>query len=846
MPIKYDVQRVRVKPDPITIIVTGSTGITGGTNLGAGEGIYNGVVNQNLTFKSLVEGNGVTIDDLGDELRINANLTGGTGFVTNDTFTGYTATTESRLEEIETDINYLSGQTAAKVASVNEGTGGISIDNSDPQNPIINFTGSSASDGVVSGGTLNGTVLELKRTQSLPDVDIELSGLTDQIIDDINYVSGQTDLKLNISDFNVYSGVTDSRLDNIENDVTYLSGQTSGNTQAILANTAYINAVSANTVTNANNIQAISASTSGLTNDYDYYDTTANILALPPASHTGQTWWSTDDKVEYVSKYVEPLSAATWIEQALKYDGITDTFKLGNTADGQTQNVGREVFKTCRNIGVSGATALNPKIYLATNVTAFNEEFIETICCFQPSDINSGSIYGINTTDVDDNGFFKMLMYGTANNVNTSAWTVGTILYAGENGLPTSIRPASDVHTIGVVTKQHATEGKIEINTIVSTKEDVQQIPAFFNRTYFTGEEVTGLTAGTFYSLLTNDEGTVAEVTQQAVVPDDSTVALGQDSITNEFTQGITIDPTFFDGQIETEINRSSNNERVEIEVYRTDSGGTVIDSGITGETVGDLGVRPLYVLRSALLNLQQSVRTQVYISGSLTEAVSFNQGDRIRTHILCSKVGSIGGNKTFTIYFGSDYDSFIRSPQTLGLNDLNDVTIVTPTNNEVLKYNSSTSQWENDNIVISDVTGLQAELNSKLNETVFTGYTATTEVRLEGIQNDITYLSGQTDLKADKSLNIVSITGASSLSESNNSDMIEGDGTFTITIPSGLTTGWNVSVTNVGSGTITIAAGGGATLQSKDSAVTIASQYSGAVIYHRGSNNILLAGDIS
>ena len=47
----------------------------------------------------------------------------------------------------------------------------------------------------------------------------------------------------------------------------------------------------------------------------------------------------------------------------------------------------------------------------------------------------------------------------------------------------------------------------------------------------------------------------------------------------------------------------------------------------------------------------------------------------------------------------------------TVNLNKLQDVTVINPQNNEVLKYNSSTSQWENvdpSTIVVIDLTDLQ------------------------------------------------------------------------------------------------------------------------------------------
>jgi hypothetical protein len=56
-----------------------------------------------------------------------------------------------------------------------------------------------------------------------------LSNIEDDIVDiqnDISFISGVTDSKLDITDFNAYTGSTDTRLDGIESDITFISGVT--------------------------------------------------------------------------------------------------------------------------------------------------------------------------------------------------------------------------------------------------------------------------------------------------------------------------------------------------------------------------------------------------------------------------------------------------------------------------------------------------------------------------------------------------------------------------------------------------------------------------------------------
>jgi len=101
-----------------------------------------------------------------------------------------------------------------------------------------------------------------------------------------------------------------------------------------------------------------------------------------------------------------------------------------------------------------------------------------------------------------------------------------------------------------------------------------------------------------------------------------------------------------------------------------------------------------------------------------------------------------------------------------------------------------------------------------------------------------------QIDAKLDLDATIVSVTGTTTIDATYKGKIIEASGTFTITLPDSMDTGMRVDIVNVGTGTITIAAS--TTLQSKDSAVTLANQYGGGSVYHRGSDVWLLVGDLT
>jgi hypothetical protein len=86
--------------------------------------------------------------------------------------------------------------------------------------------------------------------------------------------------------------------------------------------------------------------------------------------------------------------------------------------------------------------------------------------------------------------------------------------------------------------------------------------------------------------------------------------------------------------------------------------------------------------------------------------------------------------------------------------------------------------------------------------------------------------------------------TSAYTVVTGDNNKIIECSGTFTVTLPDSMATGFQVTIVNVGTGTITIAAS--TTLYSKDSNRKLASRWIGATAYHQGSNVWILMGDLT
>jgi hypothetical protein len=174
-----------------------------------------------------------------------ADITGSSSGVSYTVFNSYTAATDTRLVNIETDLDTVSGQTdtnttdiatvsaetANKIDKVTGATGNVGTFLG---NGNLEDSGYSISD--LTGGTATGgTPIELftgyTATTDTRLVNIEtdlntVSGQTDTNTTDIAAISAVTTNKLDTSIFNSYTGTTETRLQGIETDIDVISGIT--------------------------------------------------------------------------------------------------------------------------------------------------------------------------------------------------------------------------------------------------------------------------------------------------------------------------------------------------------------------------------------------------------------------------------------------------------------------------------------------------------------------------------------------------------------------------------------------------------------------------------------------
>ena len=94
---------------------------------------------------------------------------------------------------------------------------------------------------------------------------------------------------------------------------------------------------------------------------------------------------------------------------------------------------------------MTGSTGDNPTIALATNTNG---------------DVAQKTI-GVATMDIANNAFGIVTTFGEVNDIDTSALTLGAIVYLGANGLLTTTEPVAPTPkiVIGLCVRQHAQVG---------------------------------------------------------------------------------------------------------------------------------------------------------------------------------------------------------------------------------------------------------------------------------------------------------------------------------------------------------------------------------------------------
>lgn len=231
--------------------------------------------------------------------------------------------------------------------------------------------------------------------------------------------------------------------------------------------------------------------------------------------------------------------------------------------------------------------------------------------------------------------------------------TDGTIGRALAKDLPIDISPQPTNYTIpDTKLGSHLKGIDVRLGQIGNTTAGLT------NRIYFTAVPTT-ITAGTFYTSSATGKGAVAGVLQTVSNDDNVKNYFGQDVISIAQPSATTAPPGNYSGQLSVMVDSNSAQERFTVEIYKTDNNGTPIASGITGAPVGNLGVTVVAILDSGVLDLVASAVSNVSVSGNLASTLSLATGERLRYHVSAQKVGTAGNAFMFSLFYGSDYNSY-------------------------------------------------------------------------------------------------------------------------------------------------------------------------------------------
>lgn len=222
------------------------------------------------------------------------------------------------------------------------------------------------------------------------------------------------------------------------------------------------------------------------------------------------------------------------------------------------------------------------------------------------------------------------------------------------------------------------------------------------SRVWFTADtEVVNAT--NYYGVSDTDKGTAPQPVPDMTVTvgDNSSAFFSPSFISDTIDSPLVIQAGVYEMLATVKASASVAQQRFKIEAYRTDSLGNPIASGITGAPIGSEGVATIGILDSGLLQLSAGNETQILLSTQVPESAVFNLNDRVLFKVQAEKVGTGGGNITFTFYCGSNYNTYVDIPATISTDAIID-----------------TSQWTLGSTLTSALNLIELTIDSHITDT--------------------------------------------------------------------------------------------------------------------------------
>ncbi len=158
---------------------------------------------------------------------------------------------------------------------------------------------------------------------------------------------------------------------------------------------------------------------------------------------------------------INPTVSQSHSEGRIYYDQDDDTFVMYNAESEVSLNVGEEMWIYCRNS--TGSTISNGSPVYISGITGQ----VPNITLADASSFTTIKTVGVVTHDIENNTNGYVTVSGVVNNIDTSSWSEGDILYvsATEGELTSTAPTGSDlVAVVGTVLDAHASTGSILIH----------------------------------------------------------------------------------------------------------------------------------------------------------------------------------------------------------------------------------------------------------------------------------------------------------------------------------------------------------------------------------------------
>ena len=444
---------------------------------------------------------------------------------------------------------------------------------------------------------------------------------------------------------------------------------------------------------------------------------TAQVLPLPEASH-----------FMFVPTAVEKQNFPSQINGQLAYDTTSLWFRHNNTwvdllstgGGGGSGDMLKSVYDTSDNGIVDKSQQVRFKAQPIQTIQKGN-----LVYAVGRSNITGNVTVGVadNTISFAENVIgmaaesgasgseIEIVKIGHIDDIDTSAFQVGTILYLSQSGaydikenittgafipvayvvnssfsngmLVVDVLSTESLYNDNIVnrssipgrTTKDALENLVQTivpgsNVAVNNSDPQNPVVSAFptttagllSRTYFTADTET-LSAGTFFKSNRDGKGTATTATQTVTVNDNEKEFFAQDLISEPYPIETTIYAGSYSGILNGTVSAASAEQKFYVEIYLTDANGTPISSGITGAQVGDLGVEVVAIAESGLIDIRQADETQFAITAELTGNLILSTSNRIRYHVAAEKSGAAGGEIDISISYGSNHVAHLDIP---------------------------------------------------------------------------------------------------------------------------------------------------------------------------------------